>query len=248
MPTHPNLKSAGAASLIFYERFRGLYSNPLKGKNNNVVEKIADNFSGRATRMARQVCVAMSQVSPLTIEKEMTKRLSDAFRHWFATSPTLMNERLNYVTGIAGFRFNDVTSLNQKLETNIETGWLADNKISLRLPAINPRQDIIAPARTMSIRLKFISACISINPARSTQFIKNLGFGSKNNAVTVISLPYTKDLIAANEIELQVSAQPGCISLLIGSLEYTTLQNGKLTIVADKKWLPVDIVAAAYKK
>ena len=247
MPIHTNLKSAGAAaSLVFYERFRGFYSKTIEGKNSTA--KATTDFSARAMRMAKQACIAMTQVSKLQTNKEMVRRLSLGFEYWFTNEKIQQNEPLHYMNTLCGFRFNSETCLNQKLETNFEIEWKSTNKISLKIPAITPRQDIIAPARTLSVRLNIISACISINPARSSQFIKSLPLGGKENSATQILIPYTKDTIPAREIEIAVAQQSGCVSLLIASLEYIIMQKGKLSDVTDTKWLPVDILSAVYKK
>lgn len=247
MPIHTNLKSVGAAaSLVFYERFRGFYSKTLNGKASTI--GAASDFSARSMRMAKQTCVAMSQVSRLETSKEMIRRLSLGFEHWFNDEKIQQNEPLNYINSVCGFRFNNETCLNQKFETNFQIEWKSNAKLNLKIPAMIPRQDIIAPARTLSVRLGIISACISINPARSSQFIKSLPLGTKENTSTQLTIPYTKDAIPAREMEVIVAQQPGCVSLLIASLEYIIMQKGKLANVTDTKWLPVDILSAVYKK
>lgn len=247
MPIHTNLKSASAAaSLVFYERFRGFYSKTTNEKNSTA--KANTNFSSRSMRMAKQACIAMSHISKLEISKEMIKRLSVAFEQWFTNEQVQHNEPFNYMNSVCGFRFNSETCLNQKFETNFEIEWKSTNHINLKIPALTPRMDIIAPARTLSVCLNIISACISINPARSSQFLKSFSFVQKENPAIQLVIPYTKDITPAKEIEIAVALQPGCATLLIASLEYIIMQKGKLANVTDAKWLPVDILSAVYKK
>src|SRR5690348_13943900 len=113
MPIHTHLKSASAAaSLVFYERFRGFYSKTLNGKNS--AAKSPGDFSARSVRMAKQACMAMAQISKLETNKEVIQRLSLGFEHWFKAEQVRQTEPLHYLHAICGFRFNSETCLNQK--------------------------------------------------------------------------------------------------------------------------------------
>src|SRR5690348_7087492 len=124
MPANSNLKAASTAvSLLFYERFRGLYINGSKKDYKHLSSLLTDSNHSRTSRMAREVTTAMGQISTLPVSRELSKRLSYAMAHWMESGANLHAEPTSYLPGISGFRLNEVTSINQKLEINIETRW-----------------------------------------------------------------------------------------------------------------------------
>ena len=248
MPNPSPFKFSGnAASLIFYERFNSFSQKLKKGKaGHSRLDNPADIFSGKANRMAKQACVALAQVSDLAVSREVNKRLCHAFHHWFLTALPGQATPRSFVPLVSGFRFNEDSFINQKFEINLDVSWKTNDSAVLRIPVIHPRKDIIAPARTVSIQLKLVAASISTNPARGTQFLKKISLGPKQKPGMCIDIPYVKGGLPGREIQIPLVNQPGNIVILIAALQYTTMQQGKMNIVTDRKWLPADILSAIY--
>ena len=59
-------------------------------------------------------------------------------------------------------------------------------------------------------------------------------------------MPYDNLPIDARSIELPFALKRGDLAVVVISLQYGIAKNGQTSVLTNAKWLPVDIVDAAY--
>ena len=61
-----------------------------------------------------------------------------------------------------------------------------------------------------------------------------------------LTIDYNNALLPAQEIELPLVIEAGNITVVLITLEYTVIKNGRKYVVKDKRWMPAGIPGAMW--
>lgn len=229
-------------NLVYYELNGGYY---IRSKPTNVRQTAATKASagkfGVAVRIGKSVRSSLTPLLPDSKDRQLMFRLNTAIYKWLLTEPPANSFTHQAITSLAGFQFNERTTLAERLKLRLQTDWQQTGNCVVHIPSIDPLQQIAAPAHTLLVELQL--AVLSCR--MSDQTISNI-------QSTTISIPYTAQHIPAQQIHLPVQIATGFMAIVAGALKYT-VQNKQGVMVKTKsgndsrmEWLPAAIIDAVY--
>ena len=141
-------------------------------------------------------------------------------------------------------QLNPGSDLRDILDANITLRDEGGGMITVSIPAINPRRQIKAPARTKKVNIKVVA---------TTAFFGDVPKGaSRTRIMEQFEFNYNDALTGVKEIKLNTEADDektaGNIAIVVLALEFATTEAGKVSYNMEQKWLPAAIIGMGRMK
>jgi hypothetical protein len=224
-------------NLIFYE-FRGkpcVRKAPTKVRQTKATKASAKLF-GMAVSMSAELRKALAKILPAKAKHKYMYRLNTVLLKWLKEERPKTPAPSNAFSALHDFSFNEDCSLHSYLRRSVMVDWSKTGPVVVRIPALTPAKDLRAPAKTQSVIWRItIASCAVDNPSAAGQ-----------QAFAEVEMPYENDPVGARSIELPFSLSRGDLAVVVISLQYRVAKSDWTSLLTNSKWLPVDIVDAAY--
>jgi hypothetical protein len=235
MGKQTNIKLRGTVENTIYYQWKGIHcirTAPARVRQTAPTKKAAANF-GIAVRTSAVVRSLFRKLLPETASRSVIYKTDAVFRKWLQTNP-LDKEPVNDIEFFDGFSFNDAANLKKILKKEVSAERSEDGSLLLKLPALNPVEDIDAPAGTCQVVLQVIAATVDM---------KKPGMHCSTGANIVIQ--YNDTPLPAQEILFANATKAGCIALVATGIRFykDNIQSRPVNIM---RWKPVAIIAGFY--
>jgi hypothetical protein len=237
--------------VVFFTRNgkQGVRARPTKVKRTQGMKANSNGF-GHAARIGSVVRSGLKNFVPNTTEAALMHALNDCLRKWlkFVVAPA-GNNAAGFAT-LEGFEINAQALLKEKLRVHPTVDWSTKGKISVQIPAMVPTDDIASPPTpthnaTHSVRWEL--RALDVQPGDDKRNTKGRFVGARPRIdewkEATITMPYTNKTIAAQTVQLDMTAKPKHVMLVFLRLVY--LDAGGMEIV-DERWRCGGIVGAKY--
>ena len=217
--------------LIFYERAGRSYvrTAPSRVRQSRATKASARRF-GMAASMSAALRKGLATTFPELQQWKHTHPLNTALLNWLREKES--GSRPTSSTSLDRFSFNKSHSLYSRLSKAVRVEWSKTGVLEIRVPALTPIEDIDAPARTRAVYWKIAAAsCTVRNPSQ-------IGYLAGTN----FEMPYQNKPIVARQIEFAFPLKPGELAVVAIGLEYQVENKGRISKMADPRWLPLNIV------
>jgi len=224
-------------NLIFYD-FKGkpcVRKAPIKVRQSKATKASAKLF-GLATSMSAALRQGLATILPAKATHKNMYLLNTALLNWLKEKRSKTTGPSNSLSALHGLSFNRDSSIYSYLNRSITVDWSKKDRTVVRIPALTPAKDIAAPVRTQSVIWKIAAAsCAVSNPS-----------AAEEKAFAELVMNYDNDPVAVQSIELPFSIGRGDLAVVVISLQYRVAKNGGTSLVTNSKWMPVDLIDAAY--
>lgn len=169
----------------------------------------------------------LKPVLPNAGDKPMMRRFEQAIVQWLRTDAVTNNAPQTNLPFITGFEFNEDSPLHNRLKQTVSVDVSATNNLVVHIPALQPEQDIIAPANTTAVVFTISAACCTL-----------LSDEIADVATKEMAIAYNAIALPAQQVELPITADAGTLTVVLLALHYVVNSN----ITYTTKWLPAGIV------
>jgi hypothetical protein len=230
-----NSKLVGTLGNVIFYNFRGDYcmrTKPVSVQRTEASINSGFNF-GRASKISAQIRKAIVSINPAKSDMKVLYRLTAAmnkFISWKEKKEAASIKMPDKLPFIHGFQFNDQSDLSSitSIKPNVNNFVPGHAEINF-LPFV-PSQNLQAPANSKSINLKIILLRVSLRSAETDILGKN-----------EIEIPNSSESFQPPIINMETSAKPGDLMMLIVAVQYMVNKNGVIGLMTDKKKMPCGI-------
>ena len=163
-------------------------------------------------------------------QKKTRYRFDAAIREWLNDKQAI-NDSNNTFLLLRRFLFNEKIALTESLRAQPTVEWVQPGKIVVRVPALVPARDMVAPADATSVQWFFTFVWVHANGAGGSASVHEL------------AIPYNNQKRAAQTFEKSASFQTDQLAVATLRLRYVT---GDGNILMDEKWLPAGVIGTCY--
>lgn len=224
-------------NLIFYE-FQGkpcARKAPVKVRQTKATRESAKLF-GIAVSMSAALRQSLSTILPVSKARKNMYLLNTALLKWLKEKRPKTPGPSNAFSPLHGLSFNEDSHLTSYLHKSIWVDWSKTGRIIIRMPALTPAVDLRAPAKTRSVIWRIAAASCDVNNSSA----------AREQARAELEMLYDDVTVGARSIELPFSLGRGELAVVVISLQYRVEKNEWTALVTNRKWLPVDIIDAAF--
>ncbi len=227
------MKYIGTVNNLIYYKWKDVYA--VRTKPTTVKQTAASiaqsKLFGVASHAGAVLRNLLKPVLPVATDRNMMRRFEQAIVQWLRTSAINNNTPQTNLPFITGFEFNEQSLLHSRLKKLVTVDVTAANTISINIPALQPVQDITAPANTTAVVFTISAAACSL----------------LTNAIAVVAtremaVAYNDTLLPAQEVELPVMADAGTLTVVVLGLHYLVRGNVSSAV----KWLPMGVVGGVW--
>jgi hypothetical protein len=238
MGKQKNIQLSGTYGDVVYYTLNGvaiMRARPAHVARSEASKAAALNF-GLANKTGKALrSLLLPILPPVTDKRKLRINFVTAINRWLNTTPLNNNLPTGALPFISGYEFNERSALAERLRVPLTVTRTADNKFTLHIPAFNPVEAITAPANTITVVCIIMAAACNMDDAVAT-----------GSFTTQLTIPYTNALLPAQDMELDISTAPRCLTVVAAALYYYTGTIGNENAVRDLRWLPVGIVEGMY--
>ena len=223
--------------LIFYKRMGRNCVRVVPGKmRQNDATKASARLFGKASTLAAAIRKKLVTVIPFPEDILMqTRFISVLFQYMKANIP-FEGTRIKKLNLIRNFQFTTTgPSFTRRCKIKPEFSILSEDQLQIRIPAFIPKRSVIAPAKTVSVRLKVAVVSCKVETG------KTLG----SNKVE-FDFPYDITEVEEQIYSLKFPMPKGSLLLAGAILEYR-IKNLRTDFLCRKKsFMPAAIMSAVY--
>ncbi len=220
-------------NLIFYQRYSGFYIRTKPEQvNQTTATKTAGHNFGQANRLEKCMRNMLCPIIPNIKDRNMMRRFANAIYQWLNTNPLQTTIPVNQLPFITGYQYNLQSSFAERWRVPVTVSLTEEKMLQINIPAFKPKEAITTPAGTTQVTCTFIAAACNVNTATAT-----------GNCSTPIIIPYSNEIIADQNIPLNLFAAAGCLTVVAAALQYQTNNGNTVTNLC---WMPAGIIDAMY--
>ncbi|MES2005899.1 MAG: hypothetical protein V4450_15380 [Bacteroidota bacterium] len=135
-------------------------------------------------------------------------------------------------------QLNPLADLRHFLKAGIEISDAGNGQIRITMEAFNPVQQILPPAGTGAVKLKWIVLSSSFGE----------GANEIHSAMQEYSFPYTNAVLPEKQTQLRIGGSVGDIVLVVMAMEFEMKQAGVGAYAKDIACMPAAIMAIGKRK
>ncbi len=223
--------------LIFYKR-QGrncVRTVPSKVRQNNATKASAGLF-GKASKSAAGIRKKLASVIPFPDDILMQTRFTTALYKWMKANVPFEEARIKKSDLIRSFQFTTGGPLFvRRCKLKPEFSIFSEDQIQIRIPPFIPKKSIVAPAKTVSVRLKIAVAACKVKTGIT-------------NGSSIVEFDFPYDTVEVGEqihfMKLPISK--GSLLLAGATLEYRVKNLRTEFIYRKKSFIPAAIISAIY--
>jgi len=234
MAHQKNLKLQGTFGNVIFYTSNGQHlmrTKPEMVHQTNSTKHAASLF-GKAANISANLRATLKSILPNSKDRNMMHRLHAALLNWLRAGGSAASDKETLVPFLCGFEFNEQSLLNEKFKLKFTIAQNAQI-ITLKIPAFNPVEKLVAPPHTSSIRLNIIIATCNFI---TQELIKNTS--------NKILIPYSSSEVAAQQIGFDLKPKSGDSCMAVIALNYYTSADGTTGLIDSIKWKPTAIAEA----
>jgi hypothetical protein len=237
--------SGKVANLIYYE-FRGkscCRSAPATVRQTAGMKKSASQF-GLASRASRYLRKGLTPVLPDEKDKVILYGFNNAILKWLKELQPDENTFSADNFFIDNFQLNQNALLPILVKKPVHTSFSNTGNISIKIPALKPGKDMLAPAGTIRIHFRAQVTACRLDFKDSSCYQVERQRGDKRSAGIV--LDYANQPLPSQTLSLHIEQEKSALTVVVLRLQYEVKKNGKLQMVTDKRWMPAGIVGSCF--
>lgn len=243
--TKHELVSGKVGNLIFYE-YRGkpcCRSTPDSIRQTAGMKKSASRF-GFAAKISKFLRFQLKPFLSNADDKPMMYGFNKAIMQWLRESKPDENTFSTSNFFIDQFQFNKEASLAALVKQPISTSFSEKGAITIKVPALTPGKDIIAPAGTVNIHYKARVVSVMLDFDRGDCIQVGLRSDKRRGAEAV--LEYGKKILPAQKLSLYLQQEERVLMVVVLRILYEVKKGNRLQMVSDERWLPAGVVGACF--
>ena len=206
-------------------------SRPATVKQSRATQASSSIF-GLASTAGKIIRHGLVHSIPNSLDMKMQQQLAGCISKWLRLD--MSPQSTTAIPFVHHFNFNPARPLEETMLIPLEFIPLSPGTCQLQIPAFVPVTAIKTPAHTTQVEC-CISAVV-LAPGGST---------STDNTTHTLTVPYTDELQAAQDIPLPLQTQPGYMVIVALRLRYIIEKGTGFTYAATDKE-PAAIIAAVY--
>lgn len=231
MAKHDALFTSGRIGNVIFYRWKGIGCarvRPGRVRQTKATKQSAKDF-GRAVTLSSFLRSSLSPGLRNYRSREIMYKINAALLGWLR-----QEKPLEAYIPFVGLELNDKSAFGSRLKKELLIDFQTKGKLLATLPRLKIPDDITAPSNTSLIRVDIAVAGCMLNLPRHT-----------DAAAANIEIPYKDGWMPAITKELKFECKAGSINIVVASLHYLTKKDGQVKEIADDRWAPAAIVAAA---
>jgi hypothetical protein len=223
--------------LIFYKR-QGkncVRVVPEKVRQNDATKASARLF-GKASKSAAEIRKKLVAIIPVPDNIRMQTRFTTVLFQWMKANVPLGGTRIKKLNLIRNFQFTTTgPSFARRCKIKPKFSVLPDDQFQICIPPFIPKKSVVAPAKTISVKLKV--ALVSCK----------VGTGKTTGSHTVeFDFPYDATKVGEQIYSLKMPVPKGSLLLAGATLEYRVKNLRTDFIYRKKSFIPAAIISAVY--
>ena len=223
--------------LIFYKRGgrNCVRVVPEKVRQNDATKASARLF-GKASKSAAVIRKKLATIIPFPDDISMQTQFTSVLFQWVKANVPFERTRIKKLNLIRNFQFTTTgPSFARRCKIKPKVSLLPEDQLQILIPSFIPEKSIVAPAKTISVRLKVVLVSCKVETGKTT--------GSNK---IEFDFPYDTTKVGEQIYSLKLPVPKGSLLLAGATLEYRVKNLRTDFVYRKKSFIPAAIISAVY--